>query len=334
MAASSRRSVSGKLWLLACAVVLAIALYTAGWFYAASALKEKTLALLGRQERNGVTAECVDAEYRGYPFRIGLFCSKVAVDDRKNGVSATFGALRSAAQVYNPRHIVWELDSPAEVRTSHGLAVSSSWENFQSSLIAKLKGVERSSAVFENLKTSIASSVTGETYDVEAAHMEVHLRQNGSDLDAAVTVRDADTMAKGMPPFLSKLSANMDVTLLGRAGMIDGSDPAGMALRGTQGEMRKLTADLGEGRLVTVTGPFSFDDDGYLSGELKLRVEQIDAWRDGLAQAFPSAAPAIETAGRMLSALGGGESASLDLTIRRGKVFAGGFIPVGEIPPI
>ncbi|OHV82053.1 DUF2125 domain-containing protein [Rhizobium sp. LCM 4573] len=334
MAASSRSGVSRKLWFLASAVLVVIALYTAGWFYAASVLKEKTLALLGSQEAKGVSAACTDAEYRGYPFRIGLFCSQVAVDDRNNGISATFGQLRSAAQIYNPGHIVWELDSPAVVRTGHGLTVSSTWENFQSSLVTKLKGVERTSAVLDNLKTSIVSAATGQSFDINAAHTEIHMRQNGQDLDAALSIRDTDTTAKGIPALLPRLSANLDLTLVGRAGMIDGSDPNGMALYGTQGEMRRLTADLGEGRLITVTGPFSFDGEGYLSGRLKLQVEKIDAWRDGLSQAFPDMARTIETATKMLSALSGGENASLDLTINRGKVLAGGFIPIGEIPPI
>ena len=99
MAASSRSGTAKKLWFLASAVVLVIALYTAGWFYAASALREKTLLLLGSQSDAGITATCENAEYRGYPFRIGLFCSKVDVDDTVNGISASFGSLRSAAQV-------------------------------------------------------------------------------------------------------------------------------------------------------------------------------------------------------------------------------------------
>ncbi|MGO7902907.1 DUF2125 domain-containing protein, partial [Rhizobium ruizarguesonis] len=70
-----------------------------------------------------VSGECSDIEFRGYPFRIGLFCSKIYVDDNVNGVSATFGALRSAAQVYSPGNIVWERDSPAEIRTTNGLQV-------------------------------------------------------------------------------------------------------------------------------------------------------------------------------------------------------------------
>lgn len=334
MAASSRSGVSRKLWLLALGIVLVIALYTAGWFYAASTLRQNTLSLLGSQQRNGISAECADAEYRGFPFRIGLFCSRVAIDDQVNGISGTFGALRSAAQVYNPGHIVWELDSPIEIRTSHGLAISTAWENFQSSLITRLQGVERTSVVIENSRTSITSVVTDQTFDIGAGHTEIHLRQNGSDLDAAMTLADADMMMRDMPQLLPRLTANIDLTLNGRAGMIDGSDPKGLVLYGTRGEMRSLSADLGEGRLITVSGPFSFDEDGYLSGKLRLRIEEIDAWRNSLGEAFPDIAPTLETVARMLSALGGGKNASIDLTINRGKVLAGGFIPIGEIPPV
>jgi hypothetical protein len=334
MAASSRAGVSGKLWLLACGVVLVIALYTGGWFYAASILRENTLALLGSREAKGFSAECTDAEYRGYPFRIGLFCSKVAVDDRVNGISATFGALRSAAQVYDPGHIVWEMDAPAEVRTGRGLTISSTWKSLQSSLSAKLKGVERASVVIQDGKTTAVSSANGQSFDVRAARTEIHLRQNGPDLDAALTLTDTDTAMNGMPQLLPRLTADIDLTLAGRAGMIDGSDLSGAALRGTQGEMREFRADLGEGRVMLLSGPFSFDDQGRLSGKLKLRIEQLAAWQKSLVEAFPDIAPTLETAVSMLSALGGGTNASLDITIKRGKILAGGLIPVGEIPPI
>ena len=161
----------------------------------------------------------------------------------------------------------------------------------------------------------------------------MHLRQNGQDLDAALLLQNARTTAEGLPELLPPMTATVDVTLAGRAGLIDGTDPNGIALYGTQGEMRTLSADLGEGRVITVTGPFSIDEEGYLSGRLKLQVEQIDAWRNSLALAFPEIAPALQTVAGMLSALnGGGQNASIDLTVNRGKVFAGGFIPLGEIP--
>jgi hypothetical protein len=334
MAASSRTGVSGKLWLLACLVVLFIALYTAGWFYAASLLREKTLAMLGSRASQGFAAECVDAEYRGYPFRIGLFCSKVTVDDKENGISGNFGALRSAAQVYDPGHIIWEMDAPAELRSSRGLTIATTWKSLQSSLITKFKGVERAALVLENPKTHLVSSTDGQTFDINADRAEIHLRQNGPDLDAAVTLEGTDTAIKDLQQLLPRLTTSATVTLIGRAGIIDGSDPNGISLRDTKGEMREFRADLGEGRVLLLSGPFSFDTEGRMSGKFKLRVEQLAAWQKSLTQAFPDLGPTLQTAVSMLTALGGGTNASLDITIKRGKILAGGLIPIGEIPPV
>ena len=335
MAASSRSGVSGKVWALAAAIVLVIAVYTGGWFYAASALKEKTLAALGAQQARGMAAECTDAEYRGYPFRIGLFCSKISVDDSRNGIAASFGPLRSAAQIYQPNHIVWELDGPAETRTTHGLSVSSQWASLQSSLIAKLGGVERTSTVIEGLASTIVSSQTGQTFDLKVAHTEAHMRQNGADLDAAVTLQDTDLAAKGLPQLMPKFTASADVTLAGKAGLLEGRDESGTGYYNSQGEIRRISLDLGNGQVVSITGPVSIDDQGRISGKLKVQVEKIDAWRKQLKAAMPQVASTIDTAAKMLSALtGGGDRATLDIVINRGKVMAGGFIPLGQIPPI
>ena len=47
-------------------------------------------------------------------------------------------ALRTAAQVYAPWHIVWEMDGPLDVTLGNGPAVQASWKSLQSSLQLKL----------------------------------------------------------------------------------------------------------------------------------------------------------------------------------------------------
>lgn len=333
MAASSQSGTARKILWLGLAIVVAIGLYTAGWFYAANKLKETVLNAIAPTEAASVSGECGDIAFRGYPFRIGLFCSKVNVDDKENGVSASFGQLRSAAQVYDPGHIVWELDSPAEIRTGHGLTVSAEWQNLQSSLTTKLKGIDRTSLVIEDLKANAVSSVTGQTIDFDAAKTEMHLRQNGADLDGAITVTDAATVIKDWPQILPRLSAIADVTLAGKAGMIDGSDETG--LYGASGELRRVLADIGEGRTMRISGPFSFDNEGYLSGQFKVEIEKLGAWSDNAKQAFPQLQSTIDTARKLLGALaGGGDRASVDVVVDRGRATISGFIPLGKIPPI
>ncbi|NLS06630.1 DUF2125 domain-containing protein [Rhizobium sp. P32RR-XVIII] len=333
MAASSQSGSSRKFWLLGLGIVLFIAIYTGGWFYAAGQLKETVLRAIAPRTTAGVSGECDDIDFRGYPFRIGLFCSKVDVDDKMNGVSASFGELRSAAQVYAPGHIVWELDSPAEIRTANGLSISAQWANLQSSLVTKLQGVDRSSTVIEGLKATAVSSQTGQTIDVDAARTEVHLRQNAGDLDGAISFQDANAVIKDWPQVFPQFSASADLTLAGKAGMIDGSDQQG--LYGASGELRKVVADIGNGRVMTLTGPFSFDEQGFLSGKFKLEIEKLGPWRDSMKKAFPEVADTVDTAAKLLKALAiGGDRVSVDLVVKHGLATVGGFIPLGAIPPI
>ncbi|NTE83326.1 DUF2125 domain-containing protein [Agrobacterium tumefaciens] len=333
MAASSQSGTARKFLWLAIAILVVIGLYTAGWFYAADRLKQTVLNVIAPSQARSVSGECGDIAFKGYPFRIGLFCSKVTVDDKENGVSASFGELRSAAQVYNPGHIVWELDSPAEIRSAHGLTISAAWQNMQSSIVTKLKGIDRSSLVIDGLKAQAISSVTGQTIDFDAVKTEMHLRQNGADLDGAITLTDSATVIKDWPQLLPRLNAIADVTLAGKAGMVDGSDSSG--LYGASGELRRLVADIGEGRTMRISGPFSFDNEGYLSGQFKLEIEKLGAWSDNAKQVFPQLQSTIDTARKLLGALaGGGDRASVDLVVDRGRATVSGFIPLGKIPPI
>jgi hypothetical protein len=339
MAASSQSGTSGtgkRIWLVGLGLIVVLAaLYTGGWFYAASALKTNVLRALGQQNATGITGDCVDIDFRGFPFSLGLFCSQVKIDDRVNGVSATFGDLRSSAQVYAPGSISWQLDSPAEVRTSQGLAVSAEWKALQSSLVTRGKGIEQGATVIDGLKAGIISSFTGQSFDVTAARTEIHVRQNGGNLEAAVSVENSNTVIKDFPQVLPTLTANADITLTDKAGLLDGSDHSGRGLYGATGILHRVIADIGEGRTMTLSGPFSFDDQGFLSGQFKLDIDQLGPWRDSLKQTIPAAKHIIDTAAKLLKALAaGGDKVSVDLTADHGELRLSGFIPLGRIPPI
>ena len=321
-----------KFWLLGAGVIVVIAVYSAAWFYIANEAKARLVAALDLLEPNGISVKCPDIDIRGYPFRIGLFCSGISVDDHRNGISGEFGALRSAAQIYDPSHFVWEIDAPAVVRTTAGLTLSAEWAKLQSSLRLNLTGLTESSTVTDGLKAVLVTNQTGNTINFDAAHTESHLRRNNADLDAAILIETATAALKDQPPLLPPLSTSLDVTFTGKAGVLDDSDD--MHLQGTAGTLHRLIADAGEGRVITLSGPFSFDDEGFLSGQLKVDIENINAWRETLKQTLPDLAKTIDTAGNMLTALSGDAKVSVDLTVDRGKVLVSGFIPIGKIPPI
>ncbi|KAA0698955.1 DUF2125 domain-containing protein [Neorhizobium sp. P12A] len=337
MAASSQTGTSStgkRMWLFGIALIVIIAaLYTGGWYYAAAALKTNVMRALGDKNAAGITGQCSDLSLQGFPFRIGLSCSKVDIDDHVNGVSGSFDDLNASAHVYAPGNISWNLNSPAEIRTAQGLSVSAEWKDLQSTLITKGNGIEEGRTVIEGLKAGIASSFTGQNFDVSADHTEIHVRQNGPNLEATVGVEKSNTVIKDFPQPLPTLSASADITLADKAGLLDGSDKGG--LLGASGTLHRVVADIGDGRVMTLSGPFSIDDQGLVSGQFKLEIEQIGPWRDSLKQTIPAAKHIIDSASKILKALAaGGDKVSVDLTADHGNVFLSGFIPLGQIPPI
>ncbi len=337
MAASSRNPRSGsvrKFWLLGTGVVAAVALYTAGWFYAANQLQSRLATVLGQDHANGVSVDCPDMEFRGYPFRIGLFCSKVTVDDGPNGISATFGPLRSAAQVYAPWRAVWEMDGPAEVRAAPGLTVSADWDRLQSSLRAGFGGIDQTSLLVEGVTASLISAFTTPKLDLNVKRGEVHLRRNGADMDAALLFEAANARIEDDPRQLPTLSGSADLTLVDKAEFMSGRDETGTGPYGMKGEMRRLVVDLGDGRIVTVSGPFSINDQGLISGKFHVEIEKIKGWQDAIAAAFPEGEKNVKLASSLLKSLASGkDDVSVDLKVTDGVVTLS-FIPIGFIPPI
>ena len=338
MSASSQSETSGRgfrgLFILLGIILVLAAVYTGGWFYAASALKTNVLRALGKQDAAGFTGQCTDLNQQGFPFRIGLTCSKVEIDDHVKGVSATFDDLNASAHVYSPGNIDWQLNSPAEIRTSQGLTISSEWATLESSLVTHGNLIEKGATTISRLKAAIVSSATGQTVNFTADKTEIHVRQNGDDLEAAFEVKNSNTVIPDFPQ-LPALGAIVDITLTGKAGLLDGSDKDGRGLFGASGILHHITADIGDGRIMTLSGPFSFDDDGYVSGQFKLEIQKIGHWRDSIKQAIPAAKHTVDMVGKLLKALAAGDDkVSVDLTADHGAVTVSGFIPVGTIPPL
>lgn len=335
MASSSRADTSGvtrKLILLAVAIVVVAALYTGGWFYAASRLKDRLSEELAASAQKMHSASCSDLSVRGYPFRIGVFCDSVAIDDRPTGLSASFGALRSAAQVYRPGHAVLELDGPAQVRVTPDAVFDVDWDLMRASAVAWTSGVDRASFAYDNLKGKLNIPSRAVSLGIAVTHGEKHVRRSGEALDVAASLEglSLDVSGKVLPPFNIKA----DMTIADAAKWLSGEGlPEDLPL-GTSTELRALTIDLGEGKTITLSGPVSVAEDGYVSGTLELSVEGIMAWRDRVSETFPESAKTVKRVADGIRALSGGQDrAVVKLNVQQGTVFLGPFA-IAEIPPL
>ncbi|GEO86312.1 MULTISPECIES: DUF2125 domain-containing protein [Alphaproteobacteria] len=330
----NRSTASRKVARLAVAIAVAILVYSGLWFAAAGAIEKKLGEILSGDNPAAIEAACTDRTVGGFPFRLGVTCAQLTVDDHFHGLSATFGAFRSAAQFYAPGHVLWELEGPAQVRSSLGFSLALQWTQLHSSLSAGLSGLARSSIEVKDLQTLMTARVDGETIETKAPHAEAHVRRSGDDLDLAVLARDAVMFWRGQPPLLPPLSASVDMTLIGKAKYLDLEGDRGEGLYGSQAEIRRFVADMGEGRVLTLSGPISVGTDGMLSGQLHVEVEGIKAWRTALRTSFPEERKTIDNAADVLGAIfGGKDKGKADLTVTDGVVSLGIF-PIAVLPPL
>jgi len=327
---------SRKIWQLAIGIVVFIGLYTGAWFLAADQIKTRISAFLANGAATGLSGECDSMDVRGFPFRIGLFCDTVRVDDTRRAASGSFGALRSAAQVYQPGHAIVELDGPAEIRVSPGLSMSADWALMHASLQANWEGLDRTSIASDKLAGTVLMTGTGESLGFAADHSEIHMRRNGPDLDAAYSVTGLNIKPVAGQDLLPLINASLDLTFVDRANLLDAGGRQPDALYNSKGEVRNLTLDLGSGMVGTITGPFSVDGAGFISGEFSVTLKNIEGWRQNLTKAFPDedGTILINNIANMLTALADGKNEStVKLNVRDGTAFLA-FIPIGVLPQL
>lgn len=306
-------------------VVVACAAYTAAWYYFADRLQRATADTLAALARDGVNAECAESAVVGFPFRIGLFCDRVAYTDAASGLEVKAGGLRSAGQIYDLSRLVGELDGPARIEAPGMPPLDLNWEKLRAS--ARL-----ASPVPERLSLGGGGLIVtegGATPLAAASEFEAHMRANGPDIDFAASVERlalAPSLVDGRP--LPALTASADLTLAGGATRIASGD---RDWRGTAGTVRSLDISDGASAGLSASGPFSIDRDGWIDADMKVVFRDPNALSAILAKIFPEHADQVRMSFSGLALLG--NEPWLQLKVVKGRAMLG-FLPLGQIPPV
>ncbi len=321
-----------KIRILGLFTALFVLLYSGAWFYASGWIKTRVGNQIASGRENGQSWQCPDLDIRGYPFRIGLFCSSIALDIPASGLSLTAGKLQSAAQVYYPGHSIVELEGPLELHANTGLQVSATWDLAHASVVAGLKGLNRYSMELKALQSRFTSANPASAFSVASPDAQIHLRQNGADLDFAATLLDASVAMAVLPTSVPPFSFAADLTLAGQAGLIAGVPMT--SLHNQSVTIRQIQIDAGAKGLVRLSGPITIDHDGLVSGTITVTVDKVEALRTTVTGLFPET---TETANMVAPLLAGMAQAdgtvTLTLTIARGAVSLG-LIPLGVVPSL
>jgi hypothetical protein len=319
---------SRKIRRLGIAVAIVVALYSAGWFFVASKFED----FLKDHLKGGglVDIDCPGLTTSGFPFLIGFTCDKTAIADQSTGDSFTAGAFRAAARIYSPGSAVVEIDGPATASLSDGSSLSAEWKSMRSSFSVGFSRLKSLSIFSEQVSLNYLSDAFYNAISAKAGHGELHVRGHGDDLEAAVLARDFVLGAEGADPILPKLSTSLQITFDDKAGLLEGRP---LLAKPVKGQLTSFKIEMADGLYGEMSGPYEVDEDGYISGEFKTRLEKLDLWEQHLLKLFPDGASTISGMAALLRGLAKDDKVNVNLVVDKGTITLS-MVPIGAIPPL
>ena len=242
------------------------------------------------------------------------------------------GALRSAAQAYQPGKAIVELDGPAVMTVAHSQTFDVKWKTLRASISAGISGIENFSTIGKNISllpvNPSESSLSIEELQIHGRKVEPNavdfatstsrVESNGGnwpDFDAALIVR--------LNNIYDKVSQKPDLVQIAKTD-------------GLEGHLTGFDYISHSGGKLSFTGPLQIDRQGYLSGKFSMTVSELRPLVRSLARAMPDYQAEFQQAETAISLLSSGADDTelkLPVTVSKGSVSLG-LVPIGVIPPL
>lgn len=273
-------------WLyLSLAVVIAVAGWTAFWFYAADRAKGAIAGWLEREARLGRVYSCGSQSLRGFPFRIEVRCAQAGVELRnmQPPLSVRLGDVLIAAQIYQPTLLIGEWGSPITIaEQGRQPNMTGTWTLMQTSVRGRPRAPERISIVADNPVIERFNVGTRERIGA-AKHVEVHTRMASGTLqdrpvvDLALSARQLSA-ADIYPLMAQPTDADIDLTLRGMKDLSPKPWPVRFReIQESGGKIDVKTARIAQADwLATGSGALGLTANGRLDGEIRVTVAGLD----------------------------------------------------------
>lgn len=309
----------------------------AAWFAAAGWLDRQIEVRVERLAAAGHVVECVNRRVVGFPFRLGPFCDLVSYSNERDGGQVEAGALRTAAQIYNPGFMVGELDGPALITPFGRSTMLLDWASLRASARVSLDGFQRLSIAGREIVLD-GPRASGDRRLFALGDGELHLRPGGGDehspdLDLALKAVGTD-VSELAPIAVFDLSGDLTINEI-LPQLLGGGDVVAWARsNGLSGVARnlKVTSDAGGFEL---SGPFQFDRDGLLSADFQVALTDPPAILRSMGTLFPAVREFTEALRQVISLVpGGGSGQGFPVTIRRGEISILGILRWERLPSL
>lgn len=177
--APARRS--SRFWLYAPFVLIALlAVAWAGfWVVMRGRVAEAVDAALLREAAQGRNWTCTDRSLSGFPFRVELRCSSLALTSSRWGetVKVQTGPSVVVGQIYTPGLVIAQITGPLQATLPEGRTLDLGWSLLEASLKHDMKQPERLSLILNEPNATLKSPGKADE-GWRATGLEMHLRRN------------------------------------------------------------------------------------------------------------------------------------------------------------
>lgn len=289
-----------RFWLYAPFALLALVAvaWTAAWFVIRGRTAEALDAFVAREAEQGRAWACTDRRVAGFPFRIEVTCSDLAVARGASRVSV--GPIHTVAQVYNPRHIITEVAGPLKA-VDGPVTVDATWKLLQASIQTRPGGIGRVSMVVTGGSLA-ARGVAPDPVTVASESLEAHLRPDPARFEAEgaydLALRSGRTASPALDALLGgpePADIDLDGLVTQAAAFLGGGGPEAAERwrqAGGRAEVERLQLVKGS-RRIEGRGEFALDDLRRPVARLDLQAAGMEALIASLTGGRSGAADAV-----------------------------------------
>lgn len=324
-------------------IIFVIIAFTALWFWAANKIDKTVNQISAQLATQGSVLKCEDQQVRGYPFRLGLFCSDIIFSDPVKSINISAKNLRSAAQLYKPGHIIAELDSPLKLSLPNLAPLIIDWQEFRSSANLTTTGYKRISLTSKNFQIAAndagLKSPLGTIKDLQIHTRPTPDRTAEKALDLSVTLANWE-IANGAGNAFEPLFVTINFSLDQAQYIIETQQDVLQFLRtnGGNANITDVTIATKSGGSLNFSGPIKISQQGIVNGELTLNLTDPQKLANYAGNIFPPVQAVLEQSLPYLNGFADTSSGvtkinNLKLNIQNGEVFLG-FFKIGQIPKL
>ncbi|MEM0899476.1 MAG: DUF2125 domain-containing protein [Pseudomonadota bacterium] len=301
------------------------------WFALARYLDGQVSTQLANLADNGVAIDCAERSVIGYPFRMGIDCASLSINDNETDAIATTGEFRAAALLYQPSQIVGAITSPATL-VQDGNAVRADWSDLR--FVTNIDR-DRQTLTQVNIRSK-DPSVQISANELFAAETVEFFARSAIDGNAGakiasritdVTTLFADFEAVEMPPIALEFDVEFAKPL---PASLDDQQRTDF-VRGLAGTVNRAAAVLSNDQGMIISGPFDFDDAGLLNANLELRIIDVDAITQLMASKVGVGAEFTALINALPRSGPNGDEVQIPIRVSDGQVLFAGF-PIFDIP--